>query len=75
MMTQPTPHESRLLRVAEFAERSGLQPTTIRAWIRQRKLDVVRLSPRAIRIPEHVLYALIESGYHPATPSHEETTL
>jgi excisionase family DNA binding protein len=57
---------SRLLRVPEFAERLGLRPSTVRAWILHRRVAFVRIGLRAIRIPESEAQRLIGTGFVPA---------
>jgi excisionase family DNA binding protein len=57
---------SRLLRVPEFAERLGLRPSTVRAWILHRRVAFVRIGQRAIRIPETEVQRIIGAGFVPA---------
>jgi excisionase family DNA binding protein len=57
---------SRLLRVPEFAERLGLRPSTVRAWILHRRISFVRVGTRAIRIPETEAQRLLAAGFVPA---------
>jgi excisionase family DNA binding protein len=56
----------RLLRVPEAAERLGLQPSTIRRMIMERKIDVVRPSARAVRIPESSIEDILSRGFRAA---------
>ena len=56
----------RLLTVTEVAERLGLKEATIRRMILQRRIDTVRPSVRAVRIPESAIKAILERGYRPA---------
>ena len=44
--------ETRLVTVQEAAERLSVSIRTLRFWIHQKRLDVVRLSPRSVRIRE-----------------------
>ena len=55
----------KLLTVAESAHELGLKPGTIRAWIAQRRIGVVRLG-RAVRIPVQEIERLIVEGTMPA---------
>ena len=64
----------RLLTVAEVAERLGLKEATIRRMIFQRRIDTVRPSVRAVRVPESVVRKILEHGYRPAVTSQEKTT-
>ncbi len=48
-----------LLTVPQAAERLGLRPATVRSWILFRKIERVRLSPRAVRIAESELSRII----------------
>ena len=57
---------SKLLTVKETATRLGLRPSTIRKWIFQRKLGVVRVGDKAIRIEESAVEAIIRRGTQPA---------
>jgi excisionase family DNA binding protein len=56
----------RLLKVDEAAERLGLQPSTIRKMVLQRKIDFVRPTPRAVRIPETTINEILRRGFRPA---------
>jgi len=58
----------RLLTVAETAERLGLKEATIRRMILQRRIDTVRPSVRAVRVPEGAIKKILEGGYRPALP-------
>jgi len=57
---------SRLLRVSEFAERLGIQPSTARAWLLARRISKVKVGRRAIRIPESEAERIISEGFVPA---------
>lgn len=57
---------NRLLSVAETAVRLGLKEATIRRMILERRIDTVRPSVRAVRIPESAVTAILEKGYRPA---------
>ena len=63
------PESSRLLRVSEVAVLLGLRPSTIRKMILQRKIDVIRPTSRAVRIPESAVEAIVKKGYRPALES------
>lgn len=54
-----------MLTVHQAAERLGLQPSTVRAWIAQRRIGIVRLG-RAVRIPLEEVERLIAQGTIPA---------
>lgn len=54
-----------MLTVHEAAERLGLADSTIRAWIVQRRIGVVRLG-RAVRVPLEEIQRLIAKGTIPA---------
>lgn len=56
----------RLLRVSEVASRLGLQPSTIRRMILEKRIDVFRPSRRAVRIPESAVDAILARGFRPA---------
>ena len=43
----------------------GLSPWTLRSWINNKKIDVVRLG-RAVRIPEETVHRLVEQGFREA---------
>ena len=54
-----------MLTVVEAAKRLGLRPSTIRAWMRMRKIGYVRLG-RAVRILPSEIDRLIEENIVPA---------
>ena len=60
--------EDRLLTVEEAAQRLRLKPATIRRMIFQRRIDTVRPSVRAVRVPESAIKKILEQGYRPAVP-------
>ncbi len=55
----------KLLRVDEYADRTGMKVVTIRSWIAKRRIAFVRLG-RSIRIPESELSRLISENTVPA---------
>ena len=55
----------RLLRLDETAERLGLKLSTLRFWVWQRKIEIVRVG-RAVRVSEDTVKRLIEDGTVPA---------
>jgi excisionase family DNA binding protein len=55
----------KLLTVYEAADSLGLAPVTLRTWIAQRRIGVVRLG-RAVRIPLSEIERLIERSTVPA---------
>ncbi len=60
-----TTEAERLVSVYEAAQRLGLRVSTLRAWIVQRRIGIVRLG-RAVRIPLEEVERLIEEGTVPA---------
>jgi excisionase family DNA binding protein len=58
----------RLLRLDEAADRLGLKLSTLRFWIWQRRIEVVRIG-RAVRVREDTITRLIEDGTVPAKRS------
>ncbi|MDA1307508.1 MAG: helix-turn-helix domain-containing protein [Acidobacteria bacterium] len=54
--------------VDQAAEELSLKPSTMRAWIAQRRIGHVRLG-RAVRIPAAEIQRLLEAGYVPAERS------
>jgi excisionase family DNA binding protein len=52
------------LDISETAEILGLKEPTIRAWIRDQKIDVVRLG-RRVKVPVSEIRRLIEEGRRP----------
>ena len=59
---RPNPH---LLNINEAAERLGIRPATVRAWIASRKIPMVKLG-RCVRIPVEAINRFIESNTVPA---------
>jgi excisionase family DNA binding protein len=55
-----------LLTIPQAAERLGLKASTLRAWVFFRKIECVRLSPRAVRISAREVERLIAEGTIPA---------
>ena len=58
----------RLLTVNQVAEHLGLKESTIRRMILQRRIDTVRPSVRAVRVPESAVRRILEHGFRPALP-------
>ena len=56
----------KLLTVQQAAEQLGLREATVRKLIFQRRIDTVRPSVRAVRIPESAVRKILEQGYRPA---------
>ena len=54
-----------MLTVKQAAERLGLKNATVRAWIAQRRIGIVRLG-RSVRIPVEEVERLIAEGTVPA---------
>jgi len=55
-----------LLTVTQAAERLALKPSTVRKMVLERKIDVIRPSVRAVRIPESAVNRILELGFRPA---------
>ena len=58
----------KLLTIPEAAERLALAPATLRRWIYQRRLGVVRLG-RAVRLKEAEVEAMARVGFQPTRVS------
>jgi excisionase family DNA binding protein len=56
----------KLLTVAEAANQMGLKESTVRRMILERRIDTVRPSVRAVRIPESAVLSIVKRGYSPA---------
>ncbi len=59
----------KLLTVMEAAMRLGLKESTIRRMILERRIDTIRPSIRAVRVPESAIRTILEKGYRPALPA------
>jgi excisionase family DNA binding protein len=59
---------NQMLTVDQAADRLGLSPATIRAWVWRRKIQYTRIG-RAVRISETVIDQLLERGTVPAMRS------
>ena len=55
----------KLLDVHAAAERLGVSPFTIRAWLRQRRLEHVKLGRRVL-VPESAIRRFVEQNTIPA---------
>jgi hypothetical protein len=55
----------RLYRIPAAADRLDLKPGTVRAMIARGQIAVVRLSPRAIRVPGRELRRLMRASFRP----------
>jgi excisionase family DNA binding protein len=55
----------RLLTLPEAAEQLGLKVATLRFWVWQRNIEIVRVG-RAVRVSDDVVKRLIEEGTVPA---------
>jgi excisionase family DNA binding protein len=53
---------SKLLTIAEAAEELSLKPKTLRAWIAQKRVTVVRPGGWTVRIPETEVDRIIAEG-------------
>ena len=60
--------EERLLTVMEAADKLGLKASTVRRMVLERRIDTIRPSRRAVRIPESAVRAILKQGYRPALP-------
>lgn len=58
-------NEKRLLRVNEVAERLGLRPSTVRAWLLRKRLPAVHCG-RSVRIPSDWVEKFIADNTVPA---------
>ncbi len=56
---------TKLLNITEVAERLAVSPLTIRKWVFEQRLPVVRVG-RSVRIREQDLEALVSFGFQPA---------
>jgi excisionase family DNA binding protein len=56
----------KLLTVPMVAERLCLRESTVRKMILQRRIDTVRPSIRAVRIPETAVEQILKRGFRPA---------
>lgn len=62
-----------LLKVEDAAERLGLSPATIRRWILDRRIGVVKLG-KAVRLRAEDIETLARNGYRPPSPYGERRT-
>lgn len=56
---------TKLFKISEATDLTGIKEPTWRAWILHRKISVVRLG-RSVRIPEEEILRLIREGTTPA---------
>ena len=56
----------RLLSVRQAADRLGLQESTVRRIVLERRIDTVRPCKRAVRIPLDAIMRLLKETYRPA---------
>lgn len=66
---------ARLLDVRSFADAVGLAPVTVRRWIAQGQIAIVRLGSRSVRIPATELGRLIEEGSATASGRRRPTSV
>lgn len=57
--------EKTLLNVQETADRLGIKPATVRAWLLHRKLPCVHVG-RAVRIPAEAIERFVQENTIPA---------
>lgn len=50
-----------LLRASDVARRCSVSLRTVRAWIASGRLEIVRLSPRTVRVTEQALTEFLSS--------------
>ena len=62
---RPAAASAKLLTVPQSAEYTGLSEVTIRHWVSQRRIEVVRIG-RSVRIPRAAIDNVIERGTVPA---------
>ncbi len=55
---------TKLLRISDVADRLAVSPLTVRKWVFQKRLPIVRVG-RAVRVREEDLDALVRLGYEP----------
>jgi excisionase family DNA binding protein len=55
-----------LLTIRDAAARLTIKPSSLRRWILQRKIEHVKISPRAVRIPLGAVERILDEGYCPA---------
>lgn len=55
-----------LLTIPEAAGRLGLKPSTVRKMVLERRIDTIRPSVRAVRIPESAVTRILDRGFRPA---------
>lgn len=60
-----------MLSVSEAARRLGLQPCTLRRWIVNRRISVIRLSSRATRVPASEVERILRLSTVPALQPEE----
>ncbi|MHB8481619.1 MAG: helix-turn-helix domain-containing protein [Nitrospiria bacterium] len=53
---------SRLFKFKEAADQLGVEVSTLRKWRQLRKIEVVVVSPRAVRISSDEIDRIIKSG-------------
>jgi len=62
-----------LLTVQETAERLGIKPSTVRAWLLRRKLPCVHCG-RAVRVPAEAVAEFVERNTIPAREGGHDRT-
>ena len=65
-------HTDEMLHIPEAARRLGLAESTLRRWVLLRKIPVVKLSPRAVRVPASAVEQILRQCAVPATPGVRE---
>ena len=57
----------KLLTLSQVSEKTAISHWTLRAWIRERRIDYVRIG-RSLRIPEETVAKMIQEGLRKADP-------
>jgi excisionase family DNA binding protein len=58
--------QSKLLTVRQAAQQLGVSRHTVRSWTYSGRISVVRVGPKAIRIPTEAIANIIAAGFKPA---------
>lgn len=64
-----TAQRMQLLKVRNAAERLGIAEVTLRKWIAERKVEVVRLTARAVRVSQAEIERLVADATIPTHPN------
>lgn len=69
---QALTRDDEMLHVPEAARRLGLAESTLRRWVLLRKIPIVRLSPRAVRVPASAVEKILRQCSVPVAPGARE---